>query len=63
MIKFVSIILTVVLALTCLCSCGAKVECDFCDAKYPERKGHTGEAFGETYHMCPECYSDFKSLS
>ena len=56
-------LIAVVLVITSFCSCGKEVECDFCDAKYPEHKGNTSEVFGETVHMCPDCYAEFKDVT
>ena len=53
----------IIILFTCLCSCGEKVECDFCYKEYEKRTGHSGEALGEPYDMCPDCYSYFKDIS
>ena len=60
--KTLSLILAIIMLSVCLCSCGEKVECDFCSAEYEKQKGHSGEALGEPYNMCPECYAELKEL-
>ena len=59
--KVIVLVLALVMALT-LCSCGAKVECDFCGNEVKEKSARSSEMFGETAYMCDDCYTEMAEL-